>query len=162
MPQWREPFVLRGSKPDAQALMLLRERFGHLPDTYLQVFEQLGMVAFRSGYYGMLRVLSPNEVIELFDHVQSEMDFASGLREMLLSEDGIDFSQLIPVMSGHGIDGKWALLDISSSEGRVFLWDTDQAGYFEDIFDNLPTLIVYLLEKAQTEDPPRLTSPWPY
>ena len=104
------------------------------------------------------KMLSTTQIIEMYEIVQNEMDFNGGLREELLAENDFDFSKYIPVMSGKGIDGRWALLNIDkNSNGEILLWDTDQAGYIDDVFENLEIFINTSIAKAKDDNPLRLT-----
>lgn len=154
---WQEPFITSGPVPSGETLALLADKFGALPNSYLDVLASVGSSSFRSASAGLLRILEPEEVLKLYENVQGQMDFADGLREEIQEEDGIDFSKFIPVMAGAGTDGYWGLLDLSSEAGQILYWDNDQAGYMEDVFPDLACFVAYLLDKAKTDNPPRLT-----
>lgn len=156
---WEAPFVERGAPLAAEALAPLTSTFGELDGDYTKIITELGPFAFRSGSYGLLRVLPPDEAAHLHELVQSEMDFHDGLREEILEEDGLDFAKLIPVMTGESRDGMWGLWDTSSESGRIVYWDTDQAGDLEWTFPNLASFIASLLATARDPacEPPRLT-----
>jgi hypothetical protein len=151
-----EIVVIREAPTDEEINLLL-DKFEYLPISYLETLKLFGLSEFTYDCY-KTKMLSPIEIIELYEFVQEEIDFTKGLRKEILEEDGLDFSKFIPVMAGDGQDGCWALLNIDKdSKGEILYWDTDQAGYVGDIFQNIETFILESLSRAKQNNPLRLT-----
>ena len=150
-------YVIEKEAPSPEDLKLLVDKFGDLPVSYLEVLIEFGLSEFANEHYKTI-MLPPKKILELYDVVQSEMDFADGLREEILEEDELDFADYIPVMAGEGEDGCWALLNVGAdSNGEIMYWDTDQAGVIDYEFENLEEFILQSLAKAKQGDYLRLT-----
>ena len=153
----KEDYIIIRDAPKQLEIDLLIAKFGDLPKSYFETLNNFGLSEYWCDCY-FTKMLSPSEIIEMYEIVQNEMDFVDGLREELLAENGLDFSKYIPVMSGKGDDGRWALLNIDkNSKGEIVLWDTDQAGYIDDVFENLETFINTSIARARDNNPLRLT-----
>jgi len=154
----KECVVIREA-PSAKEMEIVAEKFGKLPSSYLETLSLFGLSEFICDGY-KTKMLSPAKIIELYDVVQGEMDFYEdyGIRELVLEEDGLDFSRDIHVMAGDGLDGCWALLNVGeNSNGEILYWDTDQSGYVGDIFPNLEAFILEAIARAKLNNPLRLT-----
>lgn len=146
--------VILKSPPTPEQLSDLKAKFKTLPDTYLNTLNDFGLSSYQCDIY-MTRMLAPEEVIRFYDLVQDEMDFNDELRDDILEEDNLDFYRFIPVMAGEGTDGCWVLLNLDT--GKVLLWDTDQPGDMDGMYDNLETFILDSIDSAQKGEPIRLT-----
>jgi hypothetical protein len=154
--QSEEHAMVLQSAPGVDEIQLIEDQFGKLPASYIQALNEFGISSFTYDCY-VTRMLSPAEVIELYEVVQDEMDFSDDLRDMLL-EEGVDLSKYIPVMAGAGMDGCWALLNIGEdSKGEIMYWDTDQPGFTDDIYDSLGAFIQQSIDRAKENNPLRLT-----
>ena len=154
---WGPPFVVYGKIPSPGALASLERRFGSLPRSYVKLLETVGYAGFRSGAYGVLKILSARRVVELYRCVQHEIECGQDAMERWTGDRGPDLSAWIPVMAGEGLDGCWALLDTSHAGGRIMYWDTDQSGFVDDVYPNLASFFSMLLERASGDSPLRLT-----
>lgn len=153
----KEDYVIIKDAPTQLEIDLLIAKFGNLPQKYVETLNNFGLSAYWCDC-NLTKMLSPSEIIEMYEIVQNEMDFNDGLREELLAENDFDYSKYIPVMSGEGIDGRWALLNIDkNSKGEILLWDTNQAGYIDDVFENLEIFINTSIARARDNNPLRLT-----
>ena len=153
----KENYVIIKDAPTQLEIDLLFAKFGNLSKSYVETLINFGLSEYWCNGY-LTKILSPTQIIEMYEIVQNEMDFNNGLREELLAENGFDFSKYIPVMSGKGEDGRWALLNINNnSKGEILLWDTDQAGFIDDVFENLETFINTSIARARDNNPLRLT-----
>jgi hypothetical protein len=155
---WYQPetgAVTINDSPGADEIQLIEERFGELPASYKSILEEFGLSSFTYDCYES-RMLSPDEVIELYEVVQAEASFSDELMEMLL-EEGVDLTKYIPVMAGAGTDGRWVLLNITDDKGKVLLWDTDQPADVESVYTNLEEFIRTSIEAAMENNPIRLT-----
>ncbi len=154
----KEPYAIFKNPPLLEEINQLKEKFGDLPASYLKTLTEFGLSEFTYDCY-TAKMLSPKEIISSYDIIQDEMDFNDGLREDILEEDGVDFYKFIPVMAGKGVDGAWALLDLSEeNNGQILYWDTDEAGDIESTFENLEEFILELFERSRTDDPLPLTN----
>ncbi len=154
----KEPYAIFKSPPLSEEIDQLKAKFGDLPASYLKTLAEFGLSEFTYDCY-TAKMLSPQEIITSYDIIQDDMDFNDGLREDMLEEDGVDFYKFIPVMAGKGVDGAWALLDLSEeNNGQILHWDTDQPGDIESTFENLEAFISELFERSRTDEPLPLTN----
>lgn len=153
----KDNYVVIRNAPSQKEIDLLVKEFGNLHKSYIDTLNDFGLSEFTYDYF-QTRMLSPKEIIELYETVQGEMDFANEISDWLLEEKGLDFSKYIPVMAGKGTDGCWALLNISEdSKGEILYWDTDQAADVDAVFENIETFILQSISRAKQNNPLRLT-----
>jgi hypothetical protein len=140
--------------PTHTEISKLEKKFGKLPQSYLSTLASFGLSSYIYDAY-LTKMLAPKEIIECYEIVQNEMDFNDGVRELLLEEDQLDFSNHIPVMAGKGHDGRWVLLNMEN--GKILYWDTDQSAYCDDMYENLEAFILDSIDRAKHNNPMRLT-----